>query len=666
MQILKRIFIGILLAALFALELWALSWVVCILLVKWPNGGVVSCITALGFLAMLVLYPVKPRLGKAVCSTAGIAALAGVVLNLAIIFIYLPRADYREVDNGKADVFADRRVMIVVPHQDDEINLAGGVIEEYIRYGSEVYVVYATNGDYGNAADTRLNEAINALDVLGVDEEHVIFLGYPDNATTPDGLSMYNTDAVVTSRAGHSATYALADHPPYREGRAYTAQNLCEDMQAVISEYRPDVLYAVGCDRHTDHTMVALLFDRAIGQLLKTEDYTPTIYKGYAYSTAFDAPKDAHTLNIRKTENPGEKLNLLAPGVFDWNTRIRMPVSPTSLSRIKESTPLYKSALEHESQNMYLVMDGVVNGDKVFWQRESTSLGYIADVTTSSGDVALLTDFVLADSANTRDLPGSVTGVWRADSADAEPSITFAFDKPQNIARIKLYDDPDPDSNILAARLTLDNGAEFTLGALAPLGSATEFAVGAENVRSFTLRITDFEGAAPGLTELEAYAEPYTPDADFIKLMNADGDFVYDYYLDPSGVERFGIYSHPQAADGVQYSVECIGDRCSAVMDGDELVVTCPVGKSCTVTVSDGRRTDTAFFRNSGSKEFPYPVRMCDVERELVGIVKLLFESEENFDMFTSHFIEARQWEFKQIATAVLWQIHQIKDSLFR
>lgn len=665
MQIIKRIFIGVILAALFALELWALSWVVCILLVKWPNGGVVSCITALGFLAMLVLYPAKPRLGKAVCSAAGVAAIVGVVINLAIIFIYLPQADYREVDNGKADVFADRRVMLVVPHQDDEINLAGGVIEEYIRYGSEVYVVYATNGDYGNAADTRLNEAINALAVLDVDEEHVIFLGYPDNATTPDGLSMYNTDSVVTSRAGHSATYALDTHPPYREGRAYTAQNLCEDIQSVISEYRPDVLYAVGCDKHTDHTMVALLFDRAVGKLLKNGGYTPAIYKGYAYSTAYYAPEDPPTLNILKTQDPGDQLNLLAPGIHDWSRRIRMPISAASLSRIREGGRLFKAALAHNSQDESERYGGIVNGDKIFWQRESTSLGYIADVTASSGNGTLLTDFVLADSANTRELPGSVTGVWRADSADAAPSITFAFDEPQNIARIKLYDDPDPDANILAARLALDNGAELNLGALAPLGSATEFAVDAENVRSFTLHITDFEGDAPGLTELEAYAEAYTPDADFIKLMNADGDFAYDYYIDPTGVERFGIYSHPQAADGAQYSVECIGDGCSAVMDGDELVVICPVGKSCTVTVSDGRRTDTAFFRNSGSKEFPYPVRMCDIERELVGIIKLLFESEENFNMFTSHFIEARQWQFRQIVTAILWQIHQIKDSMF-
>lgn len=666
MQIFKRIFIGVILAALFALELWALLWVVCILLVKWPNGSVVSCITALGFLTMLVLYPAKPRLGKAVCSAAGIAALAGVVINLAIIFIYLPRADYREVDNGKADVFADRRVMLVVPHQDDEINLAGGVIEEYIRYGSEVYVVYATNGDYGDPAEVRLNEAIKALGTLGVDEEHIIFLGYGDDARTEDGLSMYNTDAVVTSSAGHSATYALDTHPPYREGRVYTANNLCEDIQAVISEYRPDVLYAVGCDKHTDHTMVALLFDRAVGKLLKNGGYTPAIYKGYAYSTAYYAPEDPPTLNILKTQDPGDQLNLLAPGIHDWARRIRMPISAASLSRIREGGRLFKAALAHNSQDESERYGGIVNGDKIFWQRESTSLGYIADVATSSGDGTLLTDFVLADSANTRDLPGSVTGVWRADSADAAPSISFAFDEPQNIARIKLYDDPDPESNILAARLTLDNGAELTLGALAPLGSATEFAVGAENVRSFTLHITDFEGDAPGLTELEAYAEAYTPDADFIKLMNADGDFAYDYYIDPSGVERFGIYSHPQAADDAQYSVECIGDGCSAVMDGDELVVTCPVGKSCTVTVTDGYRTDTAFFRNSGSDELPYVIRLCDNERKLLANINLMLKNERYFKLVTTRLIAAKRWEFTENLNALKWQIYEIKDSIFR
>lgn len=657
----KRFLTGILFAVLFALELWALSWLVCILLVRWPNSGVVTLIAALGFLAMLIFSMYKPRFAKAVCSAAGIAAILGVAINLAIILIYLPQADYREVDTGKADVFADRRVMIFVPHQDDEINLAGGIIEEYLRYGSEVYVVYATNGDLQVDAETRLNEGINALGVLGVDEKHVILLGYPDDAQTPDGLSMYNTDTVVTTKAGHSATYALDNHPPYREGREYTGKNLCEDIGAVIGEYKPDVLYAVGCDKHTDHTMLALLFDRAVGKLLKSGEYTPVIYNGYAYSTAYYAPDAPPSLNIRQTQDPGEELNLLAPGIFDWNERTRMPISAASVSRIREGCRLFKAAVEHNSQDLYLKMAAVVRGDKVFWQRESSSLGYTADVSASSGDAALLTDFVLADSSNTHALPGSVTGVWRAERGDAEPSITFSFDEPQSLARIKLYDDPDPDANILAARLTLDDGTELALGALAPLGSATEFDIGAENVRSFTLSITDYEGKAPGLTEFEAYADAYVPDADFIKLMNADGDFAYDYYIDPSGVERFGIYSSPQADEGTQYTVECVGDGCSAVMDGGELVVTCPVGKTCTVTVSDGEHTDSAFFRNRSTDELPYVVRMCDNERMLLERITLMLKNERYFKFVTGRFIEAKRWEYIEFK----WKLYELKDSLF-
>lgn len=662
---LKRILTGIFFAVVFALELWVLSWVVCILFVAWPNGGIVSIIKTLGFFTMLTLYLLRPHIGKTVCAAAGIVALASIMINIAIIFVYLPQANYHEVDTGKANLFADRRVMVIVPHQDDEINLAGGVVEEYIRYGSEVFVVYATNGDYADAAKVRLNEAINALSILGVDEEHIIFLGYGDDARTVDNLSMYNSDTVATSNAGRSTTYALEDHPPFRAGREYTAKNLGEDIHDVIEQYRPDVIYAVGCDKHPDHAMVALLFDRAIGKLLKCSDYTPTIYKGYAYSTAYYAAEKPLSFNIRQTQNPGEQLNLLAPGIYDWECRIRMPVSAASLSRIRESSRLFKASFAHRSQDESERFMGVVNGDKIFWQRESTSISYNADVSVSSGDGTLLTDFVLADSSNVKALSGSVTGVWRADVTDLEPSITFTFNEPQSIARIKLYDDPDPDSNILSACLTFDDGTELDLGALAPMGNATEFAVGAENVHSFTLRITDYEGATPGLTELEVYPDAYIPDAGFIKIMNAEGDFAYDYYIDPSGTERFGIYSHPQALSGTQYTVECIGEKCSATMDGNELIVTCPVGESCTVTISDGEHTDTVFFRNSGTNELPYVVRMCDNERELLENITLMLKNERFFELVTTRFIEAKRWELSENLKTFMWWIYETKARLF-
>ncbi len=641
----KRILLGILFALLFVLGLWGAVWVISLLLLTQPSDTVMTPAIIIGFFAVFILYFIKPRIGKSIVLAAAVAATAGIVINLAVILLYLPSADYEEVDTGKEALYGNRRVMIIVPHQDDEINLAGGVIEEYLRYGSEVYVVYATNGDVSVPAEQRLNEGINALSVLGVDEEHIIFLGYGDFCTDEDGMPLYNTTALAKSFAGYSATYALADHPPFREGREYTRQSFLEDVQAVILQYKPDVIYSVGCDKHPDHVLTALLSDRAIGLILAQGDYKPQVFKGYAYSTAYYGAKNPFLINIRQTQNPGEELNLLAPGIHDWDKRIRMPVSAGSLSRIAESSRLNKAAREHRSQDEAERYEQVITGDKVFWERETTSLCYSAKVSASSGDARLLTDFVLADTTNAKSLPGTVTGVWRPDKSDDKQSISIEFDTPQNIARIKLYDDPSPDANITSALLRLDNGSTVDIGALNALGSATEIQVGAKNVRSMTLEIKEHTGDLPGLTELEVFPDGYAAAANFIKLMNGEGDFVYDYYLDPTGTESFDIYACGNAASGRDYSVECVGKDCSAVMQNGRVTVTCPAGKSCVVTVSDGVYSDTALFRNSGSDEPIYAARLAHFLRESLSYARIMFKSEANFKYYWYQLVEAKKAE---------------------
>lgn len=600
-------------AALFALEIWLAAWLAGVFMHTALPAWLTAAAAAAGFAAAFFLPGVSGRL----CRWGG-AACALLAVSLGVMMmIYTRSAAYCEVDNGKAALYADKKVMVVVPHQDDEINLAGGVMEEYIRYGSEVYVVYVTNGDYRVPAKQRLKEAINALAALGVDEEHIIFLGYGDGCRDDDGNALYNSSASVGSLSGHAYTYALADHPPFREGRLYTRQNVLEDIRDVILAHRPDVIYGVDCDLHQDHQLAALLFDRAVGEILRDTDYKPLVYKGFAYSTAFKATDDFYRLNIKSTIDPGESLRVFAPGVYDWSERVRMPMSAGSLSRSMLSSRLFAAALAHRSQDEAEKIFRVVNGDKVFWRRETTSLCYAAQVTASSGDAGVLTDFLLGDTSNVLDPANNVTGIWHSETGDGERTVEVAFDTPQSIRRIKLYDDPSPRSNILNATISFDNGDEIDTGALSPLGSETVIEVSEDSVRSFTVRITEYEGDAPGLTEIEAYSGAFDAGVSFVKLMNGDGDFVYDYYIDPSGTERFSLYAYGCSASAESYEISCTGDEgCRTYADGESVVVQCPVGKSCEVTVTDGVNADTAVFRSSGSDELPYGMKAEIILRE--------------------------------------------------
>lgn len=647
-------------AVLFALEIWLAVWLADVFVHGLFPDWLAAAAAAAGFAAALFIRGVSGR----ICRWGGAICALLLVCLAVLMLIYERSAVYDEVDDGKGALYAGKKVMLVVPHQDDEINLAGGVIEEYIRYGSEVYVVYATNGDYRVPAKQRLGETIDALAVLGVDEEHIIFLGYGDACADENGVPLYNSDEQATSNAGHSYTYTYAEHPPFREGRAYTRRNILEDIRGVILEYRPDVIYGVDCDKHQDHQLTALLFDRALGEILHMiNGYKPLVYKGFAYSTAYYAYDDFYRLNIKSTLAPQNGLRIFAPDVYAWGERVRMPVSARSLSRAMLSSRLFAASFEHRSQDEAQRAWQIINGDKVFWRRETTSLCYTARVTASSGDTGVLTDFLLGDTSNVLAAANNVTGIWQSEPGDREKTIKVAFDTPQNIRRIKLYDDPSPERNIVDAVISFDNGDTVNTGALAPRGSETLVNVEEDGVRSFTVQITEYEGDVPGLTEIEAYSGDFDAGVSFVKLMNGEGDFVYDYYIEPSGSERFSLYAYGCSVKPDKYEIRCAGDDgCRAYSDGESIVVECPVGKSCEVTVTDGINADTAVFRNSGSDELPYGAKTEKTLREKWLEVCQLIEVMRNIRIYAERFIEINTAEMMNKLAYLKWGIHRVGE----
>ena len=71
--------------------------------------------------------------------------------------------------------------MIIVPHQDDEMNTAGSVICGALLEGMRVILVYLTNGDYEFPFFVRQKEAYDMGQAMGIPEEDIIFLGFADN-----------------------------------------------------------------------------------------------------------------------------------------------------------------------------------------------------------------------------------------------------------------------------------------------------------------------------------------------------------------------------------------------------------------------------------------------------------------------------------------------------
>ena len=523
---------------------------------------------------------------------------AGALLG-AVLYGFQRNGAYSVQDNGKSELFGGHKVMVLVPHQDDEVLVAGGLIEEYLKYGSEVYLSFYTNGDYATAGETRLLEALAVADQLGVPRDHVIFLGYGDNLGTA-GVHVYNMDAGqrIFTDVGRGETYGLAEHGPYRNSE-YLRENIVRDLKDMTLELRPDIIFISDFEEHPDHAGLSLFYDEVMAEILSTEgnDYFPTLLRSPCYTTAFFGKEDFYSSeNLLSTATPREDYFAL---LYYWNDRVRFPVHGEGLSHSLYGNDTHKQFMLHKSQWIRRQSECAINGDKVFWQRETTSLSYGADFKVSSGYAKYLSDFKLVDNKDVEYSPMAVSDCcWLPEKADSEKSIQVTLKEPGPIAYICLYDNPDISSNILDARISFDDGSSIKTGALNEK-SITRIPVNKESVSSFSVEILSSEGDAPGLAELEFYAKDSDYGFDFIKFMDMDGNFVYDYFVDEKGSAEFTIFR-----SGVQgeLRISCDNSHCSIKYDGETITVKCPKDQSCSITVSseDGKYSDTAVISNPG------------------------------------------------------------------
>ena len=515
---------------------------------------------------------------------------------------------YREVDSGKEALFAGKNVLLLVPHQDDDLHVLGGTMDEYIRYGSELTVAFMTNGDYHGLGEVRIRESLDLYEYLGVPADHVVFLGYGDNLQTPD-YHIYNApaDEVIASSVRKTKTYGIEGQPAFREGHAYTRGNLYADIRDLILTVHPDVIFCVDFDTHPDHRACSMLLEQAMGDILRTEpDYTPAVYKGFAYSTAWTAEHDFFSLNIRGTKDVyHNSMVIQEPPLYRWEDRIRFPVCAGTLSRSLLASGQYRELLFYHSQEEEKYAPSVINGDKVFWQRSTDSLLRFASLTASSGEPALLNDFMLLDTRKLSDTHHDpFDSVWSPDEGDEEKTVTVRLDSPSVVREVVLYDNPDGNINILNAEIRFDNGAVTETGPLDVHGAPTRIAAesGGE-VSSFQIRLLETEGDRPGLSELEAFSEWQEPEAAFLKLMDLDGNFAYDYILGFGGTQSFRLYSNgiiPELSPDA-YEVSCDNaSGCTAEIRDGVLRVACKRGQSATVTIrmKDSGLSDSIFVQN--------------------------------------------------------------------
>jgi LmbE family N-acetylglucosaminyl deacetylase len=182
-------------------------------------------------------------------------------------------------------------VMVVAPHPDDEVLIAAGVLARAIRAHREPRIVIMTNGDFDCVDDglRRQAESIAALGVLGVPEDNVEFLGYPDGYLARLGSAILpKVKRRVQGRCErHDLTYgehgrARRDFHRMRFGKpgAYSAESIVADLAAILAEFRPrDVYITHPLDQHPDHAATYALLRRAIDR----QPWAPRLHRALVH-----------------------------------------------------------------------------------------------------------------------------------------------------------------------------------------------------------------------------------------------------------------------------------------------------------------------------------------------------------------------------------------------
>jgi LmbE family N-acetylglucosaminyl deacetylase len=190
---------------------------------------------------------------------------------------------------GTATSNTSTGILVIAPHPDDEIITSSGVISRALRRGEQVHVVYLTNGDfYGtDAGIVRQGEAVASQSVLGVGEDNMMFLGYPDGYTADLRETFTAPTDVMTTPIGVSHTYAShglgrIDYHSHAFGApaAYNWSNVVTDMASILGALLPDAIFVTsGSDGHPDHQSAYFGITQALPQVFASNPtYKPTIY----------------------------------------------------------------------------------------------------------------------------------------------------------------------------------------------------------------------------------------------------------------------------------------------------------------------------------------------------------------------------------------------------
>lgn len=428
--------------------------------------------------------------------------------------------------------FHGHSVMFIVPHEDDEINMAGATIYGAIQEGLEVYVVFLTNGDYEYSFDVRRNEVYQMAKEIGLPKENIIFLGFGDFIGHE---VIQNKLAIITSHANHDKTYGF-DFASLvmNEAQPYSWSGIIQSLIDVIRHFKPDTIIATDYDTHVDHRLCTFTVESAMEWIIKHTQFRPRLLKGFAYATGYETVDDYYSNHLLSTVINEKALpsNDFSTGnpTLSWTHGLRIPVPYDCRKGELVNNPIFKAMAAHMSQEGYKRGSRLINGDQVFWRRRTDNLSLNAVITVSSGEATHLNDFMRFNTENVQlNTYNPEDYMWIPTIDDIERKAHIAFKKNTVIQVIQLFGNVQNTNSYCSIRIEMSNGKQIILDEIPHMGNGISYVFDEPLLLEWIDIYIDKQ--CLGLSEIELYSvdnDMY----DYCHIL-ADNHFMYDWVVYP-------------------------------------------------------------------------------------------------------------------------------------
>ena len=253
------------------------------------------------------------------------------------------------------------RILILAPHPDDEAIACAGIIQQAVKAGAKVKIVYLTNGDHNELAfivyekritvrqgefvymgQVRQKESIKAMKFLGLSENDLVFLGYPDYGTFTIFSQYWQTKKPFRDLLTRISSVPYKDNPSYQA--PYQGESILSDLVKQILDYKPNKIFVSHpADVNADHKSLYLFLQVALSDL-EGQIPQPQIYPYLVHCVGWPKPRHYHP-----------ELELYPPDKFrisqiDW---VRLNLSFEELDKKYQSILFYKS--QTQSSAFYLL-----------------------------------------------------------------------------------------------------------------------------------------------------------------------------------------------------------------------------------------------------------------------------------------------------------------------